>query len=85
MNGQQRWTLYPRHRERKFITLVALLNETNTAFTDFYVMPNMSKSTEYQIRGFSDPWLQQGIRLSRLNDLCRVVTTIAMAKATIAP
>ena len=65
----ERWELIPFPRENNFVVLLCLLNARYDGFHSFYVMPDMDKVHEYQIKGEHDPWLRRGIRIGRIEGL----------------
>ncbi len=67
-----RWRVDPVRRERKFLTLLARLDENNRAFLDFHVLPNMDRQKRFDI-SLSDPWLKRGELFSDLREFCEVV------------
>ena len=71
-----RWQVDPIAVECKFVTLVARLNENNTAFLDYYVLPQIKDRTRLRLH-LKDPWLRQGQRLTDLSELRRTVEQIA--------
>jgi DNA invertase Pin-like site-specific DNA recombinase len=70
----KRWELIPFRAERNFIALLCFTNPQYDAFCRFYVMPNMDKATEYQIKGDFDPWLKRGRRLKSISEFYAAVT-----------
>jgi hypothetical protein len=74
----RRWMVEPVRRERKFITLLARLNESNTAIVDLYVFPNIDHPKPFQI---NESWMKQGKRLGDLSQLCEVVDWAGRKKA----
>lgn len=71
-----RWQVEPHPHERSLVTLLARLNENNTAFLDYHVLPRMAGRTRFRLR-LKDSWLKQGKRLRDLSELRRVVEQIA--------
>jgi DNA invertase Pin-like site-specific DNA recombinase len=72
----RRWIVEPVRHERKFITLLARLDESNRAIVDFHVFPNIDRLKPFQI---SDSWLKRGMRLTDLSRLCEVVALLPPA------
>lgn len=70
-----RWVIDPVEHERNHITLLARLNLDNRSFLDFYVLPNVDRSTRFQISQ-NDPWLRKGVRLDNVASLLTVVHRI---------
>jgi len=73
----RRWLVEPNRHECKFITLLARLNESNSAIVDFHVFPNIDRSRPFQI---SDSWMKRGKRVSDLPQLCKVVMDVVCSK-----
>ena len=73
----RRWIVEPVRHERRFVTLLARLDESNRAIVDFYVFPNIDRSKPFQI---GDSWLTCGKRLSELSELRAVVMEVHCAK-----
>ena len=66
----RRWMVEPVQRERKFITLIARLDESNSAIVDLHVFPNIDHPRPFQI---SEAWLTRAKRLIDLSHFCEVV------------
>jgi hypothetical protein len=75
----RRWIVEPARHERKFITLLARLDESNRALVDLHVVPNIDRPKKFQI---SDSWLARGERLIDLSRLCEVVERVRRARKT---
>jgi DNA invertase Pin-like site-specific DNA recombinase len=75
----RRWIVEPVRPERKFITLLARLDESNHAIVDFHVFLNIDRSKPFQI---SDSWLKRGKRLTDLSRLCEVVARVQRARSS---
>jgi DNA invertase Pin-like site-specific DNA recombinase len=69
----RRWIVEPVRQERKFITLLARLDEGNRAIVDFHVLPNIDRPKPFQL---SESWLKRGKRLTDLSRLCEVVARL---------
>jgi len=69
----RRWLVEPVPRERRFIALLARLDESNRAIVDLHVFPNIDHPKQFQI---SDSWLARGKRLSDLSRFCEVVALV---------
>jgi DNA invertase Pin-like site-specific DNA recombinase len=74
----RRWLVQPNRYERKFITLLARLDESNRAIVDFYVLPNIDRRTQFQI---TDVWLKRGKRLRDLSEFCKVVAVLKIFRS----
>ena len=71
--GTARWFIkLPPKQERHLTTLVARLNEENTALLDFHVFRRVERRTELRIL-FKDPWLKSGIRVANLSRIREAV------------
>jgi DNA invertase Pin-like site-specific DNA recombinase len=68
-----RWLVDPPQKERHLITLVARLNEENTAFMDFHVFPRIERRTRRRLL-LRDPWLKSGVRVTTLSRICEAVS-----------
>ena len=79
-----RWQVEPHPCERRLVTLLARLNENNSAFLDYHVLPRMEGRTRFRLR-LKDPWLKQGKRLDDLSELRRVVEQIAQRPLSTRP
>ena len=75
-NGKPRWTVIPVPSERKNITLVCLLNATNTAALSFLIFPRISLFGKHRF-GDDDPWLGGGKRLEQISQFCEFVRMAA--------
>ena len=73
----RRWIVEPVRYERKFITLLARLNENNCAIVDLHVFPNIDRHKAFQL---SDSWLKRGMRLTELSRMCEVVAQVRHAR-----
>ncbi len=73
----RRWVVEPVERERKFITLLARLDESNRAIVDLHVFPNINHPRKFQI---SDAWMTRGVRLTDLSQFCKVVARVQRAR-----
>lgn len=69
----RRWMVEPVRRERKFITLLARLDESNRAIVDLHVFPNIDRPRPFQI---SNAWMKRGKILPELSQLCEVVAQV---------
>jgi hypothetical protein len=74
--GTVRWLIDPVERERSYVTLLARLDVDNSSFLDFYVLPNVDRSTRIQISQ-EDPRLAKGVRL---NDAAALLTVVERIK-----
>lgn len=67
-----RWVLDPHPYERRFMTLVARLNESNDRFLDFHLMPQIERRSRFWVKPH-DPWLKSGKRLEDPSGLLEAV------------
>ena len=74
--NEVRWELILPLRDRDLVTLLCLSNPSYDGFQGFYVMRGIDTGVEYQIRGESDPLLQQGHRLNSLADLLQAARNV---------
>jgi len=70
-----RWQVDPHPQERKLVTLLARLNEDNSSFLDFHVLPWIDRRTRFRIC-LKDPCLTPGKRLRDLSLLCEVAAEV---------
>ena len=75
----RRWQVYSVRRERKFTTLLALLDATNSSIFDMYVVPNMAFEGRFEIY-LDHYWLNRGKRLINLSQFCEVVARVQRAR-----
>ena len=75
-SGGIRWTICIPERERKYLAVVALLDQDNESVSELRVMPNMKYSTrQLQVREGSD-WFLEGERVGSLDDLLDAVNRV---------
>lgn len=67
-----RWRVDPVQNERKFVTLLARLDEGNRSFLDFHVFPGMDRGRRFDVSR-SDLWLSRGEPIRDLLAFCKVV------------
>jgi DNA invertase Pin-like site-specific DNA recombinase len=70
-----RWQIDPVRHERKFVTLLARLDNRNQFFLDYHVLPNIDRLRRFHIR-HADTWLNRGLRLKELPQFCKVVAQV---------
>jgi len=75
----RRWIVEPVRRERKFIKLLARLDESNRDIVDLHVFRNIDHPRQFQI---SDAWLTRGKRLIDLSRFCKVVAQVQRARSS---
>lgn len=63
-----RWVIDPVEHERCCMTLLARLDLANRSFLDFYILPNVDRSTRLQISR-QDRWLLRGVPLDDVSGL----------------
>jgi hypothetical protein len=71
-----RWKIDPVRHERKFMTLLARLDNDNREFQDFYLFPNIDQRRRFRV-SLNDEWLSRGTRLSELSQFYEVVKQVA--------
>jgi hypothetical protein len=76
-----RWQVDPHLDERKFITLLARLNEDNSGFQDFYVFARINEKRRFRLTR-TDPYLRLGVRLDKLSRLPEAVRRLARKQVT---
>ncbi len=74
------WQIDPVRRERKYVTLLARLDEENRSFLDFHVLPNIDRPRRFHIR-HNDPWLNRGLPLDDLSGFCKLVAQVRLARS----
>jgi DNA invertase Pin-like site-specific DNA recombinase len=70
-----RWQIDPVRHERKFVTLLARLDNWNRFFLDYHVLPNIDRPRRFHIR-VDDNWLNRGLPLTDVSAFCEVVTRV---------
>jgi hypothetical protein len=71
------WVIEPTRHERKLITLVARLGNTNRTILDLRVFPNIGRSVKFDL---SDSWFARGKPLTDLSEFLRVVEEVRKAR-----
>jgi len=75
--GEQRWLLEPPRNERKRLTLVALLDEQNTAIERMIVFPLMNFPGNKTVRlSEGHSWMKTGIQIGQLCDLLGAINEL---------
>ena len=72
-----RWELIPRRADREAIILLCLSNAAYDGIQSYYIMRGLNTTTEYQIKGETDPWLARGQRLRIMSDFYTAVSIAA--------
>jgi DNA invertase Pin-like site-specific DNA recombinase len=67
-----RWIVDRHQDEKKFVTLVARLNERNDGFLDFHVFRQIKQERRFRV-SLNDPWLKQGRKVRELSRLPEAV------------
>jgi len=70
-----RWRIDPVAHERKFVTLLARLDTSNSSILDLHLLPNMDRRKIFHI-SLKDPWLNRGKSLTDLSRLRQVVADV---------
>jgi hypothetical protein len=74
-----RWLIDPILHERRFVTLLARLDASNSSILDIHVLPSIDRRKRFHI-SLTDPWLNRGKRLTELSRLCEVVARVHSAR-----
>jgi hypothetical protein len=80
VNDRRRWVLVPVQHERRFVTLLARLNENNDAFLDFHILPKIDGQAMIRLTR-NHPWLKRGVRLDDLSRFCEIIARVARREA----
>jgi len=75
--GTIRWEVVPVGHERRHLTLLARLDNSNRPFLDFHLLPNVDRPKRFHIRQ-ADPWLLRGVRLDNLSELLTTVQEVSL-------
>jgi DNA invertase Pin-like site-specific DNA recombinase len=67
-----RWIVDRHQDEKKFVTLIARLNERNDGFLDFHVFRQINRGRRFRVC-LNDPWLKQGRKVCKLSRLPEAV------------
>ena len=70
-----RWQVDLVRHERKFMTLVARLDQDNRTFLDFYISPKIDRLRRFRV-ALKDEWLSRNKRLHKLSEFCAVVSQV---------
>jgi DNA invertase Pin-like site-specific DNA recombinase len=71
------WVIEPTRHERRLITLVARLDNTNRAILDLYVFPSIGRSGKFDL---SNSWLARGKPLTDLSQFLHLVEDVRKAR-----
>ena len=74
-----RWQIDPVRHERKYVTLLARLDEENRSFIDFHIFPGIDHLRRFRV-SLKDNWLSRAKRLSELSRFCEVVNQVHAAR-----
>jgi DNA invertase Pin-like site-specific DNA recombinase len=74
-----RWQIDPVPHERKYVTLLARLDEANQRFLDYHLLPSINRPRRFQIR-HDDAWLDREIRLDDFSEFCTEVAHVVLAQ-----
>lgn len=74
-----RWQVRVVKRERKFMTLLVRLNDVNTSWKDFYLLPNVDRLAAFRLLS-NDPWLQGSIKFHDLSQFREMVDKLLRRK-----
>jgi hypothetical protein len=67
-----RWQIDPVVRERRYVTLIALLNTNNSAVQKMYLFPYMDQKQRFRVTT-DDVWLKRGKQLRCLSQFREAV------------
>jgi DNA invertase Pin-like site-specific DNA recombinase len=79
----RRWQIDPNPHEGRLVTLLARLDDANTSFIDFHVLPNLDRRRRSRI-SLDDPWLKRGQPISDFVAFCDVVKRVTKGKNGVA-
>lgn len=77
--GHLRWKVEPIHQERRYTTVLCRLNQDNTGFHDFYLLPGINRSLPFRLKE-KDQWLKQGKRLHSLSEFGDAVRELGLTQ-----
>lgn len=75
-----RWQIDPVWHERRFVTLLARLDEANCSFLDFHILPHIDRGRRFHVSA-ADPWLDCEQQLVDLRGFCEVVRNVRAVKS----
>lgn len=75
------WQVDPVQCEAEYITLLARLSEDNSSFMDFHVFPLIERRKRFTLT-LNASWLDRGVRVTNLSELCSTVESIREARVT---
>jgi Recombinase len=76
-NAAPRWGVPVNRFERQLPALICRCTPTNTAFKDFFLVPNVDRERRCRFRiTENDPWLKRGKQLSDLSHLWRMASQL---------
>lgn len=75
----RKWVVEPVKRERNFITLLARLDETNTAIFDLHLFPKIGRSKRFELRR-DDPWMYRGKMVADFSQFCNMAKQVWLAR-----
>jgi hypothetical protein len=75
-----RWQVRVMKRERKFMTLLVLLNHDNTTWKEFYLLPNVDRLSAFRLLP-NDPWLKGSIKFNDLSQFRQMVNKLLRRKS----
>jgi DNA invertase Pin-like site-specific DNA recombinase len=68
--GTRQWVIEPKLHERRLISLVARLDNTNRTILDLHVFPRIGRSAKFEV---NDSWLAGGKRLTDVSEFLAFV------------
>jgi len=73
------WQIDPVAHERLYLTLLALLNETNSAVQEMYLFPRIDRAKRFSVTT-RHVWLKNGLSLTNKSQFLEAVNTIYQAE-----
>lgn len=77
--ARPRWQISPVAHERRNVTLVVLLNPSNTSFNEMYIFPRIDRKKRFRV-STGNNWLKHGERLRELGDFREVIRTVGQKR-----
>lgn len=76
-----RWIVDRQQEEKKFVVLVARLDEHNDSFLDFHLFRQIKQERRFRV-SLNDPWLKQGRKIRELSRLPEEVDSVLRQERT---
>ncbi len=74
-----RWQIDPVSHDRRYVTLLARLDEENHSFFDFHLLPDVDRRRRFRIRE-NDAWLDRGLLLRDVYEFLIVLRQVSAIK-----